>query len=718
MATGPMDDDKCPPPPYTLGNFDIGSDDPDVSGSGSKKQPDVSDSHQLDASGSKEPDASGSKQSESESSFKTRTTYAFPTTFKIGSKLTSHPLVQPHHLKLHLRLLRAFAQLKTVVEERGDLFPKYNKEIVPVLTKPQKWGMFIHMAVDRFERWLKTLTTTNIQSGTIQEWIDKNVPPLDVLMVWHTYLLNPGQVGSSPPDTPWWYMEDRQRIKIVAALPMYANPLLVVAHLGDVFSFKPHPAREFSWKDKTGLPFDHQECATALEHGSFQCPRCNKPYIQSYIYIDKGWTQRGYRLNCIKCGLFITRDTLAVDKFARDLARDHNNLVEVQAHGNGVYLAGTLRTPTQFADITRARILKDSIIKRSKVFKNLGLEKGGMLETRKKLILEAVQYRKDLAMQAVEDGLGLAAGDLSNRIMSAYSDNRPFSVELVGAVLRQSYFVAKMQDLGWTGPAYFASQEDAVVLQHAVVRYHAFLDLISHSPKTCFVPTLDIDLVWHTHQLLVGEYWKDCMEGVGRFVDHDDKVEEHKLSNAFDNTCLAWKSRFNVAYAHCGCPIPGDTIGQKLSHLRSSSGFAENILLPPMDDTSACSASHPSDHNAIYSSATSADRNLSESYRGERYEKAMKRRERDAENVKSGKMDQQTFERGEGHAQAFLIPVPMYSLGGTGGCVATDGNTITIGTCAAGAGGCVVGASLCGAGDQILTVKTIFGSEREVTVEI
>lgn len=30
----------------------------------------------------------------------------------------------------------------------------------------------------------------------------------------------------------------------------------------------------------------------------------------------------------------------------------------------------------------------------------------------------------------------------------------------------------------------------------------SFLDLMSSSPASFFVPTLDIDLVWHTHQLM------------------------------------------------------------------------------------------------------------------------------------------------------------------------------------------------------------------------
>lgn len=43
--------------------------------------------------------------------------------------------------------------------------------------------------------------------------------------------------------------------------------------------------------------------------------------------------------------------------------------------------------------------------------------------------------------------------------------------------------------------------------------------MLSASPASFFVPTLDIDLMWHTHQLTAGRYAEDCMTYVGRYVD-------------------------------------------------------------------------------------------------------------------------------------------------------------------------------------------------------
>lgn len=46
-----------------------------------------------------------------------------------------------------------------------------------------------------------------------------------------------------------------------------------------------------------------------------------------------------------------------------------------------------------------------------------------------------------------------------------------------------------------------------------------FLDLLSNVTNASYVPTLDIDIVWHTHQLKGGEYLNECKELVGWYVD-------------------------------------------------------------------------------------------------------------------------------------------------------------------------------------------------------
>ena len=61
----------------------------------------------------------------------------------------------------------------------------------------------------------------------------------------------------------------------------------------------------------------------------------------------------------------------------------------------------------------------------------------------------------------------------ANRIMSAYTSDRPFSIDLVGAVIRQGTFVDKMHSFAWTDPTYFKDSVEETILVHATARYHA-----------------------------------------------------------------------------------------------------------------------------------------------------------------------------------------------------------------------------------------------------
>lgn len=141
---------------------------------------------------------------------------------------------------------------------------------------------------------------------------------------------------------------------------------------------------------------------------------------------------------------------------------------------------------------------------------------------------------------------------------------------------------------------------------------------------------------------------------------------------------------------HCGCPLPGDTIGQKLSaKIRRSSKIPKEAYLLPPQNPDILQATHPSDHNAVYAFHHEGQ---NEKSRRERRAKALKRRQRDAQKVQKGKLDKGAYARGDGHEAAFLTPIPLYyGYGGIyAGCAAYYGGVnggVGAGACAAGAGG-------------------------------
>ena len=100
-----------------------------------------------------------------------------PATFPIG-KYEVPPLVNVTDLQAHLRLLGAFDRLKYTVEHPEDGLP-------PGMEREHLWILFLNRAVHRFEIFISTAWPNNIVVASTEA----TMPPLDVLMVWHTYLL-------------------------------------------------------------------------------------------------------------------------------------------------------------------------------------------------------------------------------------------------------------------------------------------------------------------------------------------------------------------------------------------------------------------------------------------------------------------------------------------------------------------------------------------------
>ena len=62
------------------------------------------------------------------------------------------------------------------------------------------------------------------------------------------------------------------------------------------------------------------------------------------------------------------------------------------------------------------------------------------------------------------------------------------------------------------------AEEDVLL---AVKKYKQFLNLKVKFPKMSFVPTDDIDMIWHAHILDTEQYAKDCNHLFGEFLHHE-----------------------------------------------------------------------------------------------------------------------------------------------------------------------------------------------------
>ena len=115
-------------------------------------------------------------------------------------------------------------------------------------------------------------------------------------------------------------------------------------------------------------------------------------------------------------------------------------------------------------------------------------------------------------------------------------------------VERQMNFVEKMHNHLW-----ICSPAAQGTLRRAVDRYTKFLELFKAHPGTVLVPTLDIDLVWHTHQCSAAEYQTLTMDQTGQYIDHNDKIAKRTLKGGMEKTVELFTVRFGEDYLRCFC---------------------------------------------------------------------------------------------------------------------------------------------------------------------
>lgn len=135
------------------------------------------------------------------------------------------------------------------------------------------------------------------------------------------------------------------------------------------------------------------------------------------------------------------------------------------------------------------------------------------------------------------------------KMMSRYWENPSiFALELGGAVIRQSVFIDKMLAIDW-----LHSPAARKTMNRLLLKYSRFIQIISTYSLHTAVPTLDVDLGWHTHQLSPKSYYDYVNGKCKKFIDHDDKIDEDTLSIAFEWTSKTYEKLFQEVYSECTC---------------------------------------------------------------------------------------------------------------------------------------------------------------------
>lgn len=159
--------------------------------------------------------------------------------------------------------------------------------------------------------------------------------------------------------------------------------------------------------------------------------------------------------------------------------------------------------------------------------------------------VDNIPFRESLSYKGITPTAKVA----TRLMMSRYWENFSiFALDLTGAVMRQGVFIEKMVRFDW-----LHSPDAEWTITRLILKYERFQQIMKNCPGRMVVPTLDVDLAWHTHQLSPLSYYKFTVQNTWRFIDHDDKVSESKLSDAFNWTSAVYQKMYHEVYSECTC---------------------------------------------------------------------------------------------------------------------------------------------------------------------
>ncbi|KAG9099237.1 hypothetical protein FS749_001744, partial [Ceratobasidium sp. UAMH 11750] len=475
---------------------------------------------------------------------------ALPTTFKIGKSYTP-PLITPSLVRKHLFVLGAFQTLRRKVEAASYA----DSGLDPVPTPDIKWGIYLLRANYRFGLWLeKVVKKPERVRGEIGELTDGEIPPIDVLVLLHAYLLNPVNYYEDTENAYGW-------LKVIGGFPLDRVGGSQMKRLeGNEVVYTPTHQQVEEWELATQQPYVLPLVTTLGDTVDLVCPMCGNqdlhaPWLTKPTFTDtssasrgRGYAQSGFSVVCQNCQGAVTKQAMQAERFARDFARVRN---EFRQGRDAWFLNSFINVhtgkPAPTSATNFARLTIDTILDldETSVYPPhiaLGHYFGWDLGEAQRLIEAGFRRRGSTRAWM---------GDSISRMMRGFRTRGPVSLDVVGAAMRQYKFAAQMEELGWTDKLYFGAHPELIT--SVITQYHLFLDLFAHNPSRPLVPTLLVDLGWHTHMLNAEAYREDSMQLFGRYMNHDDKVEEGKLASAFDDTSRLWKSRFNENYSNCGC---------------------------------------------------------------------------------------------------------------------------------------------------------------------
>lgn len=505
---------------------------------------------------------------------------------------------------VHLKFLAVLADLRDAISSDDGLFGILDAEAeqfpnelneARARIREKRWAVYTARAVERYTKWWSTglprsrpMATINdlesidyesiLNCGTIVAWSTENLPPLgkyidseaktrltnssiDILMVWHAHSLNPrnfledciryGKMSTWVTGFPWEAID--------RGIDNHTMEYTVSEQAQQLFEQK----LNLKWNNLHDPPTKNVKCHCCGWANAVPWTEARFGGLVAYAYkFSSGYADYSFEVKCFSCEHIIDHGRLKVAKFRKDLEAALDKDLPMPGSFTNLYgipEGGSTATadPRAFRDMLfPTRVVQAA----RKGLLHLTDGRVDMCQNVTQLRDQLETKLRDTNLLWKAHGVYLKSLQYSEKIqfrrmMSRYWDNLgPFALDLVGAVIRQGTFVDKMDKIDWLhSPTVFNTMD------RLIKKYEVFFQIMIENPDKMAVPTLDVDLAWHTHQLSPSRYYKYSTSKVKlgstrMFIDHDDKVDEGKLSDGF-----AWTSKMyrritdGGIYSECTC---------------------------------------------------------------------------------------------------------------------------------------------------------------------
>ncbi|RIB01904.1 hypothetical protein C2G38_2229336 [Gigaspora rosea] len=345
---------------------------------------------------------------------------------------------------------------------------------------------YLLRAEKRYLLWLKILNNVSFKDDE-----EIPIPPIDVCQVWHAHLLSPLR-----------YFEDIKRLyKREFTFPLAQLHELWSKTNGDHMDER---SKQF-WEENTKQPWILDPNDTS--DFELVCPWCSTTLmITANNYVKLMRNPKDSEKRCDKCKFKLSIESLSAKRFMDDIQKYND--------GKKVYIAGTL-VSTVNGEYNEEKAISDS----DYLF--------DLTSTPWKKLLDKINKNPENCNWTK-----------SVKCIKSQVFHLKYAY-LFKNVLRQREFTNKMVNNSWIN--------DSAVQSQATIRYNKFL-LLQKDAKSCLVPTLDIDLCWHTHMLHAPLYRNFTNKHINRIINHDDTLSKSTLANGFAKTSSTWYKKFNEPY--------------------------------------------------------------------------------------------------------------------------------------------------------------------------